>query len=404
MIWNMIATISNSFQSMMLMLILTQQKDVVGASYIAIGFAVANLLMTIGKFGVRNYQVTDIEENYSFSTYCRARYITVFIMAIGCILNGLYNVMFNSYGISKLLVVELLCVYKLVESMEDVYHGRLQQKGYLCIASKIWSLRNITFIIEFFMVYYLTKDVLTTLVIDVISTMVLALWFNSIPKMYYNTEQNETSNSSFSLLSSCIAIAIATFLLMYISNVPKYIIDSYVTEDEQTKINILLMVIYVVTLLSNFMFNPIINKLAILKTENKYRELLRKIYILCIGIIVIVVFGIVFAQLIGRKLLGCIYNVSLEEYKEELLLVIISGGFIALMNLFYMIIIMLRKQKIFYIVFTIAALIFMLFGRTVLETYDFIGLCNFYNIILCIISLCLAGSSIGLMMKRSKDD
>lgn len=403
-IWNIVASISNSFQSMLLMLILTRQGNVEGASYIAIGFAVANLLMTIGKFGVRNYQVTDVEEKYDFSTYFRLRFVTVSAMILGCVVYGGYNMIFKSYTLNKLIVVELVCLYKIIESIEDVYHGRLQQKGLLCIASKIWSIRSITFIVEFFVIYWLTQDVLVTLLVDVITSMVLALGLNSIPKEKYGIFENTNKKQIFGLMYSCVAIAIATFLLMYISNAPKYIIDSYVTDDEQAKINILLMVIYVVTLLSNFMFNPIINKLAVISLQKKYKELITKILVLCAGIGIIVVVGIIFAELIGRKLLGWIYKVSLEDYRSELLLIIIAGGLIALLNLFYMIIIMLRKQKIFYVVFTIATLILMIFGREVLIKFQFGGLCVFYNIILLVTSGSLMVYSLSIMCKKRRSN
>lgn len=381
-IWNMVATITNSFQSMLILLVLTQLQDLKGASYIAIGYASANLLMTIGKFGVRNYQVTDVREENSFSAYVICRFCTLILMLVGAIIYGSYFFLFRNYSIDKLFVVELLCLNKMVESFEDVFHGRLQQIGKLHIGSKIWAIRNIVFILGFTLLFILTQNLVFTLVINDFVTIILAFFLNSIPRKFYGTYDKVNYKRCIKILASCFSIAIATFLLMYISNAPKYIIDSVVSDEEQAKINVLLMVIYVVTLLSNFIFNPLINKMAIWYENGSYKTLLKQLSIISASVIFIVLFGIGFAEIIGRSLLGWIYRIDLDVYHIELLLVIISGGFIALINLYYLIIIMLRKQYIFYSVFGVASVILYLFGKRILLTYDFYGLCLFYILIL----------------------
>ncbi len=401
-LWNMVATISNSFQSMLLMLILTRFDNVAGAGYIAIGFSVANLFMTIGKFGMRNFQVTDVEEKYEFGSYVKSRLYTSITMVVFCLAYGVYAFWVKSYSVEKLIVVELLCVYKLIESIEDVFHGRLHQKGLLCVASKIWAIRNICFIVEFFIIYVFCRDLLLSISISVITSVMLALYLNKVPNNLYGEISNNDIKNSTSLIKNCLAIAIATFLLMYISNAPKYIIDANVSDEEQAKINILFMVIYVVTLLSNCIFNPVINKLAILKYENKKETLLKKIREICFLVIGIVIVGIIFAEIIGRKLLGYIYNVSLEEYRIELLLIIITGGLIAIINFFYMIIIMLRKQWIFYLIFSAGSIALLICGASVLKKFKLIGLCNFYNVILFVVMLSLVICAIHDILSERK--
>ncbi len=382
-IWNMVAAMSNSFQSMILMLIITRSGNVTEASYIAIGFSIANLMMTIGKFGMRNYQVTDIKEKNSFSDYLYSRNITVAAMIFCSIIYLVYSIFAKNYSSVKAVVVTLICVYKIVESYEDVLHSRLQQIGRLDIASKIWAIRNCSFIILFFGLYIVTGNIVVTVGTDVAISFLLFIILNVIPKEYYEKSELNVKNV-FLLLKGCIPIFVAAFLLMYISNAPKYIIDSAITDEEQTIFNILFLTIYVVTLLSNFVFNPVINKLAVMCAGKENRKLINNINRLLIMVIGIVVFGVAFAQIIGRKILGIIYDVSLEKYNEELVLMLVSGGLLAIINLLYMIIIMIRKQNIFLIVFSVASLILFIFGKNILKSYNLKGLCFFYGGILSV--------------------
>ncbi|MBQ3665589.1 MAG: hypothetical protein II919_05740 [Lachnospiraceae bacterium] len=387
-IWNMVAAMSNSFQSMLLMLIITRSGNVTEASYIAIGFSIANLMMTIGKFGMRNYQVTDIKEKSSFSEYLYSRNITVITMTVCSVIYLAYSIFGKNYSFVKAVVVALICVYKIIESYEDVFHSRLQQIGRLDIASKIWAIRNCIFILMFFGLYLATGNIVMTVGIDVAVSFLLFVTLNVIPKEYYEKSKVNTKNV-VSLLKGCIPIFVAAFLLMYISNAPKYIIDSAITDEEQTIFNILFLTIYVVTLLSNFVFNPVINKLAVMRAAKENKNLIGNINRLLAMVIGIVVLGIAFAQLIGRKILGMIYDVSLEDYKKELILMLISGGFLAIINLLYMVIIMLRKQNIFLAVFSIASMILFVFGKNILKSYHLKGLCFFYGGILSAIVIVL---------------
>ncbi len=59
-LYNSIASMSYSFQTMILLLVITRTKQIEDASIFVIAYAIGNLLLSIGKFGVRNYQVTDV--------------------------------------------------------------------------------------------------------------------------------------------------------------------------------------------------------------------------------------------------------------------------------------------------------------------------------------------------------
>ncbi|MCD8109544.1 MAG: glycosyltransferase [Clostridiales bacterium] len=401
--WNMAAAMTSSFQSMLFMLVLTRFGEIEAASYIAIGFAAANLAMTVGKFGVRNFQVTDVSEKYCFRAYKNMRYLTVAGMLAFSLVYCVFNVIYRQYVPMKTATVALLCIYKAIESMEDVWHGRLQQLGRLDISAKIWATRNIIFIVEFIVCYMCLGDLIQSLVISIATTLVLCIFLNRMPRREYRIQETESTGMTKALLIECIPVAYATFLLMYISNAPKYIIDSAVSDQEQTYFNILFMVIYVVTLLSNFMFNPVLNRMAHWRERGEYRKLRRRVLRLIAMVAGIVILGTLFAEVIGRRLLGWIYGVSLENYRVELDLMMVAGGLIAILNLLYMIIILLRRQAIFYVLFTAVSLILLSSGRYFLRLYELKGLCCFYIAILFAADIVMFFCVIRLIRKESRD-
>ena len=53
-IWNIIGGLINAFQSVIILIVLTRVLDIEMAGIFTIAWAIANLAITIGKYGVRN--------------------------------------------------------------------------------------------------------------------------------------------------------------------------------------------------------------------------------------------------------------------------------------------------------------------------------------------------------------
>ena len=65
-IWNTLATALNSGQTFIILFFISQSGDHTDAGVFTIAYALANLAIMIGRYGVRQYQVSDIEQKYSF--------------------------------------------------------------------------------------------------------------------------------------------------------------------------------------------------------------------------------------------------------------------------------------------------------------------------------------------------
>ncbi len=382
-IWNMIAATSSSFISMIMIMIGTRAGEVDRSSYVAIGFASANLLMTVGKFGMRSFQVTDVREEYAFNNYLLSRWFTVSLMFLLCCGYCAVKTVGGSYSLEKVIVVFSIMMFKLIESFEDVYHGRLQQKGRLDIASKIWAIRNVFFCLMFLVFELLLHNLIIAVFASFVINCFLALFLNHIPYgKYDNTDGKGDFQKTKELLINNLPVAFAAFLLMYLSNAPKYTVDAVIPDEEQTSFNIIFFVIYVVVLMSNFVFNPLLGKLAGMWNRNEKKKLLKLVFALVFAIALIIGMGEIFAVIIGRRLLEIVFKVSLADFSTELYLLIISGGAVAVMNLMNLVIVMMRKQKLLYFVFGFEALVMMIFGRRVLINHEMKGLCIMYNIVL----------------------
>lgn len=79
-IWNMAGNMLMAFQSVLLLMLLRRTTDLQTAGIFTIAYADANLFLTIGKFGMRNFQVSDIRGQFTFGEYRCARWVSTAVM------------------------------------------------------------------------------------------------------------------------------------------------------------------------------------------------------------------------------------------------------------------------------------------------------------------------------------
>ena len=80
-IWNAVSACLTSFQTMLLLMVLTHFGTPEHSGYFVMAYTAANLFMHLGKFGMRQYQVTDAGNKYSFREYVASRVFSVGLMA-----------------------------------------------------------------------------------------------------------------------------------------------------------------------------------------------------------------------------------------------------------------------------------------------------------------------------------
>ena len=113
-----------------LTIVVTQLCGVEQAGMFSMAFIIGTLLMIIGNYGMRTYQVSDIKETHSFSDYQISRVITcIAMMAVAYVYCGI-----RGYSEQMFTICMGVCVYKMIDGLADVYEGRLQQKDKLYLA------------------------------------------------------------------------------------------------------------------------------------------------------------------------------------------------------------------------------------------------------------------------------
>ena len=176
-IWNMIGSMLNAFQSVIILMAITRTIDLYEAGIYTIANTNANLFLNIGKYGIRNFQVSDTKGQFSFSEYLVSRYITTFIMILSSIIYIIFAAKSNNYSMNKSLIILFMCVFKAIDSIEDVYFGAYQRDNRLDIAGKCMSIRMFITILIFLLALVISRSLLISTIIATTATFIIYLLF-----------------------------------------------------------------------------------------------------------------------------------------------------------------------------------------------------------------------------------
>ena len=186
-IWNTAGqTIWGSFFPL-LTIIATQLTGAEEAGRFNLAFTVATLLLWMGNYGVRTFQVSDLDEMDSFGAYQVQRVMTCILMLI-C---GWMYCTAKSYETSMMLISAGAFGYRAIDALADVYEGRLQQMDKLYLSGISLALRTVIPLVVF-TVILLTSGSLPTASIALAIAELASLVVVTIPLALLETPRSRS--------------------------------------------------------------------------------------------------------------------------------------------------------------------------------------------------------------------
>lgn len=381
-IWNTVAGILNASEAIIMSMIVTRMMSLADAGILSIAFTIANQLVLVGKFGLRNYQITDVEGQFSFSVYLKTRVITVAGMIICTYVYLGYASVFLGYSKYKILVIFVVCMIYAVEAVEDVIWGYYQQKHRLDLGAQMFCVRWAGILLTFPIALYVSRDLKRTLIICFFVSLLSFLLFVKIsfPNVCCEKETNASlviCKKDFrkigKLLKTAFPLCGISVLQCYVGNAPKYAIDACLTDEIQACYGFVSMPVFAIRLLSNFIYQPLLVPMAV-EWENRqiksFACRIRKQLLLIAGLSVICLAG---AYLAGIPVLSALYHTNLSEYKTELLILLLGSGFMACAAYENVVLTIMRCQKVLLGSYCLVSCIAAVFLRTIVPLYGTLG-------------------------------
>lgn len=400
-VWNILGSIANASASVLLLLVVTRICGAETAGIFSIAFVTAQMLMNIGNYGVRAYQVSDQFEKYHFREYEINRYLTCILM----ILSVVGFVCFRGYEGEVAVVVFVIGIWKMIDSLADVYEGRLQQKNQLELAGKSLLFRTVVSVICFCIALLMTHSLNWAGLCALISSALVFFLLAWKPARRVSDMKKKVSIPHiFEMLRECFPLFISLILLAYVVNIPKYAIEDYMSYDKQTYYNIIYMPAQVIYLLATFIFKPFLTHLTAVYHESVH-NFKKSVFKLVAAIPVLTGIIMLIACLIGIPVLQLLYGVDLHGYKAAFMLILLGGGFNAVSSLLYYMLAIMRRQYVCMFAYITGMLVALTGAGIWVKYYGIMGAAGAYCISMAVISVVMLFALIfsGKVEEESKE-
>ena len=394
-VWNAIAGLINAAEAVIISIVVTRVTGLTDAGYFTIAFAVGNLLLSVGRYGVNSFQITDYNREYDYHDYIGARIVTVSVMMLAMLCYLLWGITLRSNPFDKSMIILFIGLIYAIEAVEDLLKAQSQFLGRFYLGSMLFSARWLSLLAVFTVVAIITRNSVYAIASGCAASLIVFLIGRSVIVRILKRDCGypEISANGFDpgktilLIRTCFPLFLYDFLAFYVSNSPKYALDKYSGPDVQACFGFVSMPVFVIRLVSGFIFKPQMTLLSEEYNTGKtemFKKRIRRQFLIIAVLTLICLAG---AYVIGIPVLSILYDTDLNDYKTELLIMLTAGGMLAVSSYQIELLTIMRKQKSIITGYIPTAIICFVLINPVTKAFKTTGAASFYMtamILLCI--------------------
>ena len=341
-VWNTVGQALWGALFPLLTIVATQLAGAEEAGRFNLAFTIATLLLFMANYGVRTYQVSDLDEMDSFAAYQIQRGMTCAIM----LLCGWLYCIVRGYEGSMALIAAGAFAYRAIDGFADVYEGRLQQMDKLYLSGISISLRTSVSVVVFTILLLVTGSLATAsiglaiaeLIVFLLVTLPLTLLETPVSRSWEWIEITE-------LFRECFPTFIAMFLFNLIETMPKFAMEGALPYEDQVYFSAIYFPAQMALMMVGFIYKPQLVKLANIWQDSTKRPRFDLIVAAMVGVCAVVALVLfAFSATIGIPLNSILYATDFERFRTAQYLMMAAGGLAAAIDFLFQILTVLREQ------------------------------------------------------------
>jgi len=308
-----------------------------------LAMSLTNMMFAISTFGIRTYQVSDLENRFSSTVYVTTRLLTGAGALVLCIL---YSVLMPGYTVQEQACIILYMVFKLSESQVDVLQA-IQQRSYrMDYIFRSFVLRGILSLVGFCGTLYLTQSVLWAVAVMAALTLGV-VWLVDMPTSRRQepfTFRPQWRDSG-ALLRQCWPLMLTSFLANALAAIPRTVLENLKGSEALGIYGAVATPAVLVQTMCLLIYSPLVSPISeayISKDRRAYAGLVIKSAAAVVVAVACMVLG---ASLLGEWGLNLLYGEEILAHAYLLLPVIGATSLIAVCWYLDMLLTITRRLK-----------------------------------------------------------
>jgi len=344
MIWNAAGNLAYLFAQWLLMVLVTWLWGLSEAGVLSIAMSVSATLQTLALFGIRHFQVSDIENKYSDSTYVSLRLFTSLLAFILCPV----TVLCMGYVGGEVFWASIcIMLFRIAECFSDVLHGISQKNGRLDLAGKGFAIKSVATLGGFFFGYFVfAQDHILSLLSTAVFSWCTTLLFDLICARKLSAFRiSFRGGAPFLLAKNTAALCVYLFLYSALSTIPKYLLDITMTDTDPNMLGAYSSIFAPALLIqaaATYLYNPFAPRFAELYAKGRKKDFLLLIAKIVGALVLLLAAMMVCGYFFGDFGLQLLFGDKILGYTHFLLPILVAVFATALLGFFCMLAVVLR--------------------------------------------------------------
>ncbi len=397
-LWHAMGSVIFALSTLVMTIVVSRAVGEQIGGMFSIGLSLAQIFMTIVNYEVRVYQVTDVKNEFCFGEYFTFR-VVMCLLAYGAVV---VYVLLNGYTPLKMVVILLLCMYKILEGFADVFEGQFQKSNRIDIAGKSIFFRTLFSVMTMIVTLLITRNIVISLTFMVLIEIICLSMLDIMPvKHFAEVRMVSKVKRIGQIVLNCGPLAFSSFMQTYIINSSKLAIDNTMSDEYQLYYSAVFMPNMVINLFSGIIFKPMQTSMAIAYNNGETKRFTKVVYKVIGIIIVFTMICCAGAYVLGIPVLSFLYGVDLKPYKNVLLMLLVAGGINAINIILYYVLTIMRKQTIVAVMCLFVAGLALLFVEPITARLGLQGAAISY-LSLVLLLMTLLSLTIVILIKMEK--
>ena len=370
MLYNTIGSVFYLACQWLITIIVVHLGDFDMAGNLTIAISLSNTFSTIATYGVKNYQVSDMENTYSSSEYVSNRLFTCIaslLLAVG------FLALNSHYTLAQMGIILAYIFYRIVEAFTDVLQG-IQQKAFRMDYIGIeLSIRGITTLAGFTIGLYFFHNLILAICFMIIPTTLVILAFDIPVSLKLDRFRVVINKHLFNILKDCFPLMITSFLTTNIVTIPRYYLEKIDGSTIAGYYGSVATPTVIIQSLCLIIYSPLVPLLARAYTENKHSDYKKIMSKALLAMLTISVFFCLGAILLGRWGLHLLFGDAILPYAYLFTPIVATTIMMAFLYFFTMVLTIARRTWSIVLSTGCAVLAVTLLSTPMIQTYSMDG-------------------------------
>ncbi len=340
MLWNIVGNLFYCLCQWIMTVLIVRLTSYKEAGYLSLAMSTSSTFSAISHFSMRNFQVSDVKEEFSSNEYIGSRIVTCLIALLLCCTYAI-----NSSDTYQMLCIDAFMIIRIIEGIVDVLHGVNQKHSDYKLIGISCLIRGFSTLFGFITGLLIFKSTLIAIVLTAICNLFVVIFYD-----YRKTSQYENikpiiwNNHIKQLLLKCLPLVICTFLLSAIPLVAKTSLQKQLGTELLGIYSSISSPTIVVQIVASYAFSPLLPHISDSFNMKRYDTLIKMIEKLICLFIVFAIVILLGGSLIGKFGLSILYGKDILEYYELFIPIVMCTIMTAFVYVFMSIITAFRMQ------------------------------------------------------------